>query len=197
MSDGRAHPWPPGVLGAASFYAAALVLLLSVTPALAQTVGPPPLPVVYQGAVYLDGEALSRDAELTVRVGDWESGPVPVRDGAYINLVVGPPSPDYIGEEVTFHLGGLRAEQRFAFPSLGQPRFETLRLDFTAIEGETSLPLAGPEPPEEDTSGFPWLAVVGGALGGLALLLIVLPAALRRRGTRPRRTSRADRRRSR
>lgn len=192
MADGHAHPWPSRVLGAAGIYAAALVTLLFVTPALAQTVQPPPLPLVYQGTVYLDGETLSRDAELAARVGDWEGVPVPVKDGAYINLIVGPPSIIYIGEEVTFHLEGLQAEQRFTFAALGEPRFETLLLDFTSIEGEASPTDAGPEPPEEGGDGFPWLAVVGGGLGGLALLT-VLAAALRQRGARASRASRRRR----
>ena len=182
-------------MAGASLGVGALAFLLWVSPTHAQTDGPPPLPIVYQGAVYVDGVALAEDAELTVRVGDWESTPAPARNGEYINLIVGPPNLDYIGEEVSFHLDGLVAEQRLIFPSLGEPRFELLRLDFTSLEGEGPLQEETPTDvaqPDGDGGGFPWVPVVGGALGGVALLvaLVALRPGRARRSRAARRRER-------
>ena len=138
----------------------------------AQAEGPPPLPIVYQGNVYADGLPLTMDGELAVRVGDWESAPVQVQGGTYLNLVVGPPSQDYIGEQISFHMDGLEAEQSFVFPSLAEPLFETMRLDFNTPGGQE---IQSTETVQQSDGGgsFPWAPVVGGALGALALLVVL------------------------
>ena len=166
-------------------------LLWAVPSVHAQAEGPPPLPIVYQGNVYADGLPLTLDGELAVRVGDWESAPVQVQGGAYMNLVVGPPSRAYIGEEISFYMDGLEAEQRLGFPSLAEPLFETMRLDFNTPGGQ-KIQSAETVQQSEDGGSFPWTPVVGGALGILALL-VVLAAILSGRA----RYGRAARRRER
>ncbi|MEX2598098.1 MAG: hypothetical protein WD533_00410, partial [Dehalococcoidia bacterium] len=104
---------------------AAVLLGLALWPAgaFAQGESAPPWPLLYQGEVYVDGEPLSGNAVLTVRVGDWESKEVPVTGGTFRCadpcLIAGPPDSSYIGEPVTFHLNGEhQAARTFAFPAL-------------------------------------------------------------------------------
>ena len=175
---------------------ALLALLLGSSTALAQEEGGvPPLPLVYQqGEVYMDGELLAEEAELTARVGDWESIPVAVRGGKFEILVVGPPSVAYVGREVTFHLQGLEASQRLTFPLLAEPSFETLRLDFPARPPKSE---ASPEEPDVSSAAvpsasapagaatsdegpdIPW-AMLFGVLAGGAVLIVMLNLAARR-----------------
>jgi hypothetical protein len=136
---------------------ATLVLsALWVLPVSAQDAGFPPWPIVYDGTVELDGEPLE-SGTLTARVGDWTSTAVPVVDGwfacADLCLILGPPTFDYVGAEVTFHLDGIgrAASLKFEFPGLSEPDRQTTALEFTS---DTGLPV--------------WLL---GAGGGLALLL--------------------------
>jgi hypothetical protein len=151
----------------------ALAWLLWTVPSVqAQTEGPPPLPIVYQGNVYADSVPLTKDGELTVRIGDWESAAVQVQGGAYMHLVVGPPSQDYIGEEISFYMDGLDAEQRLVFPSLAEPLFETMRLDFNTPAAQEIQSTETVRQSDDDVS-FPWTLAVGGALGILALLVVL------------------------
>ena len=85
-----------------------VVLAAFATPIAAQDGGPPPLPIIYDGQVFLDGELIG-DGTLTARVGDWVSDEVPVVDGAFRCarcLILGPPRFSYVGQQVTFHLAG-------------------------------------------------------------------------------------------
>ncbi len=135
-----------------------LAAMVGVTNVAAQTGGPPPLPIIYQGEVFLDGEPVA-DGALSGRVGSWLSDTVPVTDGTFRCadpcLLIGPPTVDYVGQEVTFHLEGVDtpATFRFDFPNLAEPRSDTVQLFF-----ET-----------DPSGGFPllWLAV---GLGGLAIV---------------------------
>ena len=174
--------------------ASLVVMLLLPATALAQEGGEggaPPLPIVYQGEVYVDGQLLTEAAELTARIGDWESRPATVQDGAFDALVVGPPSVAYVGRDITFHLGELVASQQFTFSLLTQPSFEPLRLDFTR-PAEQQTPAPSPEeaaveptatpvevPLADDGLAVPW-AVLGGLLAGGAVLVVVLNRIARR-----------------
>ena len=168
------------LIGTAATVAAALTaglvaLSVSASPVHAQVGTPPPFPIVYRGEVYVDGVLLSdREARLTVRVGDWESRPglFSSSSGRLLSLVAGPPDHSYIGLTITFHLGDvesgvLEASQQFVFPALGQPRLETIRLDFTSAQ--------------DGGSAFPWAAVGGGVGGGGLAILTVLALRLWRR----------------
>ena len=111
----------------------------------------PPFPVVYQsGTVLLNGEPVA-DAELLVRVGDWERPiRIPVRDGVFACgeegcLIVGPPGYSYADEPVSFHLSsGEQAGLTYAFPLLAAPCFvESVELRFgesVAPRGEDLCP---------------------------------------------------------
>ena len=164
----------PGIAAAAAALAAGFAaLVMSAPPAHAQEGLPAPYPIVYQGDVYVDGALLLvQEAELTLRIGDWESRPALFGSrGELLSLVAGPPDFSYIGETITFHMGGMEASQRFVFPTLGRPRLDPIRLDFTTAE--------------DGGSSFPWATVVGGvAIAGVALaFLTVLALRLwRRRG---------------
>ena len=159
-----------------------LALLEAVMPGhdqlLAQDGGFPPLPILYRGEVYVDGELLLEEAELTVRVGDWESRPATVQqDGSFLALIAGPPSITYVDQPITFHLRGMEATYRSTFPLMGQPRSEELRLEF----GETAPPTESRTDGTEEDGGLdaPWATLVA-LFGGGAVLVVVLNVALRR-----------------
>jgi hypothetical protein len=166
-----------------------LAALLAPSMALAQEGGPPGLPVIYSGEVYVDGQLLAEESQLTARVGDWESQPVAVRDGKFELLVAGPPSVAYVGRDVTFHLRDMVASQQFIFPLLTQPTVETLRLDFSL---PASQPAASPEeavvvpvttsveaPAGDEGPDIPWATLAGLLVGG-SVLVVVLNWAARR-----------------
>jgi len=153
--------WLPGML-----LLSVLVMMLSATSVTAQSDGPPPLPLIYQGEAFLDGEHVAVGS-LTARVGDWVSDSVPVVDGIFKCgapcLLVGPPTAKYIGLRVTFHLEGSEfpANFQFDFPALDAPRSDTVQLFF-----ET-----------DPSDNIPWLLVGLGASfltagGGLGYFLI-------------------------
>ena len=152
-------------------------ILLGQGTVVAQEDGPPPLPILYQGEVYSDGELLREEAQLTVRVGDWESRSVTVQDGKFQGLVAGPPGPRYIGQPITFHLGGVEASYRSTFPLLGEPRSEEVRLEFAHVAATAEPQDASPE--EDSVLDVPWAALAGMLAGG-AVLVVVLSVALRR-----------------
>ena len=106
----------------------------------------PPLPIIYGGEVYVNDVLLMGDTELTVRVGDWESRSVPVRNGKFLALIAGPPNLTYVDQPITFHLNGMEAVQRFVFPLQGAPSSERIRLEFDSIAEPTAPPMTVPEP---------------------------------------------------
>lgn len=168
------------MLRAPALFLLTLGLLLTPALALAQSAGPPLLPIIYSGTVYVDGVLLSGQRELTARVGDWESSPVLVQDGQFQLLIAGPPDSSYEGALITFRLGGLQASQQFTFTDMPEPKTETVRLDFTtAPPMPTATPTTASETPfngeSDEEGGLPlwtWvvLGVVGvGLAGGLAV----------------------------
>jgi hypothetical protein len=151
---------------------AVLALLMTyATPASAQDANFPPWPIITDGTVTLNGEPLTQGT-LTARVRDWTSVSVPVVDGSFRCadpcLVIGPPTFDYIGSEITFHLVGVErpAKLKFEFPELIEPDRQNLTLEFS-----TGLGVAL------------WIVVLAGgaavALGGGVVLLMF------RRGSPP------------
>ena len=140
------------------FLVAVLSVMAGATSVAAQADEPPPLPIIYQGEVFLDGDAVA-NGTLRGRVGDWESAAVPVTDGTFRCadpcLLVAPPTVDYVGQEVTFHLDDAEfpATLKFKFPNLPEPRYDTVQLFF-----ETT-----------PSANIPWLWILAG-LGGLAVV---------------------------
>jgi hypothetical protein len=125
----------------ALFLLMALAIVVGATAVAAQGTEPPPLPIIYQGEVFLDGEHVG-SGMLSARVGDWTSDFVPVTDGMFRCadpcLLVGPPKAIYVGEKVTFHLEGIEfpATFSFEFPNLSEPRSDTVQLFFETIPSE-------------------------------------------------------------
>jgi hypothetical protein len=161
-----------------------VVGVLGWVPLQAQEGGFPPWPVIYQGEVYVDGVLLEADAQLTVRVGDWESSPVVVRRGTFLNLVAGPPSHAYDNERITFHLSGMNVQpalQQFQFQVREEPLARTLRLEF----GE-NVPLP-PAVASKDEVYTSWDLVLGVLVGFVVLVSGVLAVVwCRLRGGRAR-----------
>ena len=119
------------------------VNVVGVLPTHAQDQGFPPWPIIYSGTVEVGGVPLSSGV-LTARVGDWTSAEITVTDGEFRCadpcLVLGPPTFEYVGAEVTFHLNGVDepAELRFKFPALGEPSRRTEALVFSTT-GDISM----------------------------------------------------------
>jgi hypothetical protein len=164
-----------------------LGMLLTPTAASAQSGGPPLLPIIYDGTVYLDGALVSDRRELTVRVGDWESNPALVQEGQFQLLIAGPPDSTYDGALITFWLDGLQASQQFTFTDMPEPKTETLRLDFTTAQPDpTATPLttgAVPSGGEDDENGglplWAWVALVVAGLGMAGGLAVWRPGVSR------------------
>ncbi len=181
----------PGIAAAAAALAAGFAaLVMSPPPAHAQGGLPAPFPIVYQGEVYVDGVLLQdQETELTLRIGDWESRPALFgSQGELLSLVAGPPDRSYIGETITFHMDGMEASQEFVFPSLGRPRRDIIRLEFSTTDAPPN-PVETPTPEgtaEDGGSSFPWAAVAGGvAIAGVALALLAVLALRLWRRARP------------
>jgi len=66
-------------------------------------------PSVYSGIVIVAGGTTPEDAVLVARIGDYESVPALVQDGAYLNLVVAPDDISLIGEPIEFFLNGVKS----------------------------------------------------------------------------------------
>ena len=158
----------------------AVYLMVNQTIVFAQDVSPPSLPIIYNGTVFLDGEALEKQTLLTVRVGTWESRPVLVDQGSFQLLVAGPPGGSHDGELITFALGDLIALQQFVFTSLPEPKMEILRLDFQTqpIVVPAANGATGPVVTENNAStndhrqSWPWWLGACIALLGATVLIV-------------------------
>ena len=114
------------------FLAGSIMFCLDPSPLYAEdTSSIPPLPIVYQGIVTVDGERPEGEHSLTVRIENWESNPVLVSDGEFINLIAGPPSVEYVGKVISFHLGEVQADETDVFTLLGVPEFASVLLNFS------------------------------------------------------------------
>ena len=165
---------------------AALLLGGGALSALAQAAFPP-WPLLYEGTVLQDGEPA--EGMVFARVGDWESDHVPVEDGAFRCadpcLIVGPPSFDYIGKPVTFHLISERdssevhvASLTFPFPEASEPSRTQVELLFGGIRA--------PGEPKKDVL----LGLSGGKVGFVGLGLVLIVAIVVGAGFRVRRRAR-------
>jgi hypothetical protein len=148
--------------------------------------GIPPLPTVYQGQVYVDGDLYQKgDDQLTVKIGDWIGRAVPIKDGNFENLIAGPPNIGYVGMDTTFHLGELVGTQMIPFSMLTEPSFEPLRIDFVSalvqVSDSTATSTAGDVLPagtavvipEAGGLQVPWLILILLFSGG-GLLVVML-----------------------
>jgi len=151
--------------------------------AYAQSAGPPALPILYSGTVFLDDSLLSGTEKLTVRVGGWESKPANIIEGNFQLLIAGPPDSSYDGKPITFWLRGLKAEQQFVFKNLPHPKAEYITLYFFTPRSVPTPALASP--PEVATSTQPLMTlpvILAISLG--VLLFLGLVAYIRiRKGT--------------
>ena len=122
--------------GAAALILTLITTILFISPVRAQDPGFPPWPIIMSGTVTLDDEALEQGS-LTAKIGDWTSAEVPVVKGVFNCtdpcLILGPPSFDYIGSDVSFHLSGINkaAELSFEFPNLAAPERRRVTVEFT------------------------------------------------------------------
>ena len=158
-------------------FAALLWIALGAGSTRAQETEFPPWPLLFEGDVYLDGEPVAQ-GEVTIRIGDWEGARVPVVDGSFRCadpcLIAGPPSFDYVGEPVTFHLDtGYVASFTFPFPEAGSPSRTRVELFFGALPTPAprgqGKPSATP-PPAEDSGTGVLVAVAAAAIVAMAAI---------------------------
>ena len=147
----------------------------------------PPLPLFYAGSVTIDGEAPPEGLTIIARIEDYESTAAAVVNGAYENLVVGPPRRAYNGRNITFHLNGVvQATEtgRYVIPGANESVFRFgFDLTFDRVpepgEGVTSTPTATPEPtpePGQIEGELPPLPAIYG--GSVTVAGIAPPAGL-------------------
>ena len=117
----------------------------------------PPYPILYGGSVVINGEFAPLGTQLSARVGDYVTDVLVEEDGAYRNLLLQPPSSEYYGLEITFHILGALAEQRDTFIQSGGPVFKyaglsAFNLKFTIVTKGLPSPIPSHAPASIATS---------------------------------------------
>ena len=120
--------------------------------------GIPPGGIIYYGNATVDGEPVPDGHTIIGRVGDYESKPVTVdtvdgRKGVYAALSVAADA-SLSGQEVTFFLGDIQANETDTYEPHGIPVIKTgFNLTFSALPAPTPTPTLTPEPgaPSSDT----------------------------------------------
>ena len=156
----RRGAWLKGIM-AGVLVAVAFAVALQDT-ALAQQI--PPLPIIYSGTATAGGKPVPDGFLILARVGAYEALPVAVKDGRYAALTVGPPSADFQGKEITFHLEGVQAQETDTFRVLGLPVIKgNFDLTFPMLPQPT--PTRTPIPPTvTPTPERPFPAVYSGPI---------------------------------
>lgn len=63
----------------------------------------PPFPNIYSGGVLVGGQPAPDGTPIFARIGSYQTPSVPVIDGRYSQLTVGPESISFFGLTITFH----------------------------------------------------------------------------------------------
>ncbi|MCH8063220.1 MAG: hypothetical protein IH861_12025 [Chloroflexi bacterium] len=100
----------------------------------------PARPAIFNGAIAVDGNVLSESARLVAVIGDYETFPALIQDRRYINLVIAPPEPSYVGEEITFLLDGVPSEPLLSSVHFLPGQDRTINLSFVVPTSAASTP---------------------------------------------------------
>ena len=107
-------------------------------------------PAVYSGAIVVAGQEPPAQAQLTARIGGYQTTPITTNGSVFTNLVIAPPDDSAIGQPIQFFLNGFPSAPA-APPPIFQPGvFKTVNLIFVDFPTPTPTPLpptATPVPP--------------------------------------------------
>ena len=93
------------------------------------------------GLIAVTSGAIPQGAQLTARIGDYESEPVTIApDGNYYGLIVDPGDPALIGEDIKFFISGIESLTTEKFAS------GAVELGFPLVFQLPEIPTATPEP---------------------------------------------------
>lgn len=93
------------------------------------------------GLIAVTSGAIPQGAQLTARIGDYESEPVTIApDGNYYGLIVDPGDPALIGEDIKFFISGIESLTTEKFAS------GAVKLGFPLVFQLPEIPTATPEP---------------------------------------------------
>ena len=107
-------------------------------------------PAVYSGAIVVAGSQPPAQAQLTARIGSYETTSISTNGPVFTNLVIAPPDESAIGQPIAFFLNGFPSAPP-APPAIFEPGvFKTVNLIFVNFPEPTPTPLpptATPVPP--------------------------------------------------
>ena len=147
---------------------------------------PPPLPAIYSGTAtaagapvpdsLVDENGACLELCITARIGgDYESQPIPVKNGRYTALTVGPPDTSLSGETITFHLTGVQAQETDTFIAAALPAIKSafsLTFPNLPVPTPTPTPTMTPTPVVAQPAVYSGvIAVLGGAVPTDAVLV--------------------------
>ncbi len=97
-------------------------------------------PAVYSGTIVVAGSQPPEQAQLTARIGSYETTSITTTGAVFTNLVVAPPDKTAIGQPIAFFLNGFPSEPP-APPVIFQPgEFKTIGLIFAGFPTPTPTP---------------------------------------------------------
>lgn len=100
----------------------------------------PARPAIFNGAIAIDGNALSEGARLVAVIGDYETFPALIQERRYINLVISPPDPSYVGQEIAFLLDGVPSEPPLSSVHFLPGQDRTINLSFVVQSSAAGKP---------------------------------------------------------
>ena len=111
-------------------------------------------PAVYSGAIVVAGSQPPAQAQLTARIGSYETTSISTNGPVFTNLVIAPPDDSAIGQPIQFFLNGFPSAPP-APPAIFQPgEFKTVNLIFVSFPEPTPTPpppTPTPPPPPPPT----------------------------------------------
>ncbi len=113
------------------------------------------LPSAYSGQIIIAGAPVPRDAVLVARIGEYESVPAIIRDGAYSSLVLDPRDIEALGAKVEFFMNGFRSSVVSSYASGKSIR--DFDLIFVGIPTPTITPTPTNTPPPPTPTPTPTL----------------------------------------
>ena len=97
-------------------------------------------PAVYSGAIVVAGSQPPAQAQLTARIGSYETTSISTNGPVFTNLVIAPPDDSAIGQPIQFFLNGFPSAPP-APPAIFQPgEFKTVNLIFVSFPEPTPTP---------------------------------------------------------
>lgn len=101
-------------------------------------------PILYGGAVFIDGAPAPEGTVVTARVGDWQNQTTVQGNSRYYGLLVAPPTSAYYRTIITFHVEGMTAAEQDLFLPAGGPTFKDSGYDLHFVRPQQQTPTPRP-----------------------------------------------------